>query len=162
MCRINPSESGHGGGFVPCEEYKLLKQKHDQLLEHREFLFEVVDNLIQDNEVLATRNVNLCQERDRLKLDCDYLYDGLNKILHPNGEGPERPSGCDLLTFLKSDLDKLAKIREAANVLAATAMILTGAFCKDSGDKNTRLVLVEDLKALRSVAKTYKEARNAG
>ena len=73
MCRINPSESGHGGGFVPCEEYKQLKQKDTQLLEHREFLFEVVDNLIRDNEVLATRNVNLCQERDRLKKDNESL-----------------------------------------------------------------------------------------
>ena len=73
MCRINPSESGHGGGFVPCEEYKQLEQKYTKLLEHREFLFEVVDNLIRDNEVLATRNVNLCQERDMLKKDNESL-----------------------------------------------------------------------------------------
>lgn len=75
MCRINPSESGHGGGFVPCEEHKRLEQKCTKLLEHREFLFTVVDNLILDNEVLATRNVNLCQERDRLKKDNESLSD---------------------------------------------------------------------------------------
>lgn len=125
MCRINPSESGHGGGFVPCDEYKLLEQKCTKLLEHREFLFNVGDNLIRDNEVLATRNVALCQERDNLKSNHDYLYNGLNKTLHPNGDGGFKPSGCDLLTFLKSDLEALrraeaenARLREALEFYA--------------------------------------------
>lgn len=87
MCRINPSESGHGGGFAPCEEYKILKQKYVQLLEHREFLFDVVDNLIRDNEVLAIRNVNLFQRLDEVsRAPCWTKYDGTEITLPPVGK----------------------------------------------------------------------------
>ena len=45
MCRLNPSESGHGGGFVPCEEYKRLEQKYDALREAADKLAEVVEGI---------------------------------------------------------------------------------------------------------------------
>lgn len=66
---------------------------------------------------LAAEFRGICEDADAeisaLKADRDYLYDGLNKILHPNGDGPERPSGCDLLAFLESDLRKLREERGA-------------------------------------------------
>lgn len=63
-----------------------------------------------------------CEEFEALQSDRDYLYDGLNKILHPDGDGPERPSGCDLLSFLEGDLRKLLFEREAADALATTVL----------------------------------------
>jgi len=53
-------------------------------------------------------------ERDEAERARKYLYDGVNEALHPNGGGPERPAGCDLVGYLKHDLQQLRAERDAA------------------------------------------------
>ena len=65
-----------------------------------------------ESDYLRTQLAAKDAEIMALKQERDYLYDGLNKILHPNGDGPERPSGCDLLSFLKFDLKKIKHERD--------------------------------------------------
>lgn len=91
------------------------------------------------------------------KEERDYLYDGLNKILHPNGDGPEHPSGCDLLGFLKSDLrnlwqerDALIKVRKAADALV-DALSNKCRSCEEACGHC----------GFRKEVKAYKEARQA-
>lgn len=40
------------------------------------------------------------------------LHKELNKILHPNGDGPLNPSLCDLISYVKYDLKKLRNLEE--------------------------------------------------
>ena len=87
MCNAAASESGQLLSIQPCGWYKKLESdlastraaltvmqlrcgdldvQNKRLSEHRDDLFEVVDNLVTDNEVLAKRNVALCLEIDAL------------------------------------------------------------------------------------------------
>lgn len=56
----------------------------------------------------------LTGERDEAERARNYLYDGVNKALHSNGGGPERPAGCDLVGYLKHDLQQLREERDSA------------------------------------------------
>lgn len=42
------------------------------------------------------------REHERLKKE-------LNKILHPNNDGPKNPSFCDIVAYVRGDLRKLKK-----------------------------------------------------
>ena len=45
------------------------------------------------------------QEHERLKSQ-------LNKILHPEGDAPLKPSFCDLVAYIRSDLQNYKELKE--------------------------------------------------
>lgn len=49
------------------------------------------------------------------------LWQELNKVLHPKGDGPISPSHCDLVSYVQSDLKKLAGDRDKWKALAEQA-----------------------------------------
>jgi hypothetical protein len=55
-------------------------------------------NLGGDLEALQLR----VSEYDRLKME-------INKILHPNGDGPVNPSMCDIVAYIRGDWNRFAK-----------------------------------------------------
>jgi hypothetical protein len=55
-------------------------------------------NLGGDLEALQLR----VSEYDRLKME-------INKILHPNGDGPVNPSMCDIVAYIRSDWNRFTK-----------------------------------------------------
>jgi len=77
------------------------------------------------NKKLVAEVERLTAERDEAVRARDYLYNGVNEALHPNGGGPERPAGCDLVGYLKYDLQQLRaerdKMRNARDILRQVA-----------------------------------------
>lgn len=54
-------------------------------------------------------NVGYVAELEELRLykkEHERLKDELNEILHPNGDSPLKPSFCDLVAFVRQDLEK--------------------------------------------------------
>lgn len=63
MCIVATSESGHGGRFEPCEEYKRMKKEYAATTLS---LCEANKDRRDDIERLEAENAVLRQERDRL------------------------------------------------------------------------------------------------
>jgi hypothetical protein len=66
-------------------------------------------------KVLLERDL-LLEQVERLKIyesEHERLKDELNRILHPNGDGPKAPSFCDLVAYVESDFRKLKDHNQA-------------------------------------------------
>jgi len=65
---------------------------------------------------LRSKVSKLEDELERLKLyesEHERLKSELNRILHPNGDGPKAPSFCDLVAYVESDFRKLKDHNQA-------------------------------------------------
>jgi hypothetical protein len=65
---------------------------------------------------LRSKVSKLEDELERLKLyesEHERLKSELNRILHPNGDGPKAPSFCDLVAYVEFDFRKLKDYNKA-------------------------------------------------
>lgn len=114
---------------------------------------------IHDLNELAKQDSELIELRHNMA-EHQRLHAELNRILHPNGDGPKAPSLCDLVSFVLSDLRSAYKAGfiDAANSISALTVELRDLpSAKESADQMidavaTRLDQVATARAYEYVA----------